>query len=663
MSRKGAKPFSKVDTTAFAQALAAAPRAALPAKLSPQLATLAAAPPKAGDWVYEIKFDGYRILGRLEDGRARLFTRNGHDWTGKMQSLAAEVEKLGIDDAWLDGEAVVMGADGLPSFNALQNAFDQAGTEAIILYVFDVPFLDGKDLRGVPLRTRRAILQARMGASVSDRVRFSEAFGADGASVLQSACKMGLEGVIAKRLDARYELRRTETWLKLKCHRRQEFVVGGFTDRAGGRQEVGSLLLGVYDDEGRLRSAGSVGTGWSAADGGALWKQLAKLEAKTSPFDAEYAPTKGRWSKRASGSERWVKPTTVAEVSFAEWTPDGSVRHASFEGLRVDKPATSIRRETAASVALPAPRASSSHRKAPPPIKVSNADRVIDASTGLKKIDLVRYYESVVEWILPHLKGRPTSLVRGPDGIGGELFFQKHGEKIGIPGIRELDPSLWPGHKGLLEIPSTEALVGAAQLNVIEFHTWNSTAKEIDRPDRMIFDLDPGEGVPWAHIQEAATLMRVLLTELGLASWLKTSGGKGLHVVVPLAPQFDYDTVKEFSKAVVVHLARTIPSRFVAKSGGGNRIGKIFVDYLRNGHGATTAAAFSARARPGLGVSIPIKWEQLSEVKSGAQWTIATARAYLSQHEEDPWAAYWANKQTLKRPMKTLGFAPPSARK
>jgi bifunctional non-homologous end joining protein LigD len=578
-----------------------------------------------------------------------------------MQTLAAEVEKLGIQNAWLDCEAVVIDANGLPSFNALQNAFDQAGTESIILYVFDVPFLDGKDLRGVPLGTRRAILQARLAASASDRVRFSDAFGADGVSVLQSACKMGLEGVIAKRLDARYELRRTETWLKLKCHQRQEFVVGGFTDRAGGRQEVGSLLLGVYDAEGRLRSAGSVGTGWSAADGAVMWKRLAKLEMKTSPFDAQYAPSKGRWSRRASGSERWVKPTTVAEVSFAEWTPEGSIRHGSFEGLRVDKPATSIRRENAASVGLPAPRASS-ERKPASSIKVSNADRVIDASTGLKKIDLVRYYEGVAEWILPHLKGRPTSLVRGPEGIGGELFFQKHGDRIGIPGIRELDASLWPGHKGLLEIPSAEALIGAAQLNVIEFHTWNSSVKRIDCPDRMIFDLDPGEGVAWPQIQEAATLMRVLLTQLGLASWLKTSGGKGLHVVVPLAAQFDYDTVNEFSKAVVVHLAQTIPSRFVAKSGGRNRIGKIFVDYLRNGHGATTAAAFSARARPGLGMSMPIEWEQLPEVKSGSQWTITTAREYLSFRREDPWAAYWSSQQTLKRPMKTLGFSPPTPR-
>jgi bifunctional non-homologous end joining protein LigD len=663
MSSRVAKPSSKAEASAIAQAVAAAPKAALPAKLSPQLATLAAAPPRAGAWVYEIKFDGYRILARLEGGRVRLFTRNGHDWTAKMQSLAAEVGKLGIQNAWLDGEAVVMGANGLPSFNALQNAFDHGGTEGIILYAFDVPFLDGKDLRSVPLGTRRAILQACMAASASDRVRFSDAFGADGVSVLQSACKMGLEGVIAKRLDSRYELRRSETWLKLKCHRRQEFVVGGFTDRAGGRKEVGSLLLGVYDHEGRLRSAGSVGTGWSAADGAALMKRLARLETKTSPFDAQHAPSKGRWSKRASGSERWVKPITVAEVSFAEWTPEGNVRHDSFEGLRTDKPATSIRRENAVSVGSPATRATSFHRKPASSTKVSNADRVIDASTGLKKIDLVRYYETVAEWILPHLKGRPTSLVRGPDGVGGELFFQKHGDKIGIPGIRELDPSLWPGHQGLLEIPSAEALVGAAQLNVIEFHTWNASTKRINTPDRMIFDLDPGQGIAWPQVQEAATLMRVLLTELGLASWLKTSGGKGLHVVVPLAAQLDYDTVNEFSKAVVMHLARTIPSRFVAKSGGGNRTGKIFVDYLRNGQGATTASAFSARARPGLGVSITIDWEQLPEVKSGSQWSITTARDYLLLRREDPWAAYWANKQTLKRPMKILGFPPPTPRK
>ncbi|HJV97354.1 MAG TPA: non-homologous end-joining DNA ligase, partial [Albitalea sp.] len=269
---------------------------------------------------------------------------------------------------------------------------------------------------------------------------------------------------------------------------------------------------------------------------------------------------------------------------------------------------------------------------------------------------------SVAEWMLPHLKGRPVSLLRGPNGLGGQLFFQKHDDKLTIPGMREFDPALWPGHPPMLELPSAEALVNAAQMNVIEFHTWNALAKNITRPDRMVFDLDPGEGVPWSRVQEAATLTHALLTELGLQAWLKTSGGKGLHVVVPLAPRLGEDIVRGFSQAVVEHLARTLPSRFVAKSGAANRVGKVFVDYLRNSHGATTAAAFSARARPGLGVSMPLAWEQLPALKSGAQWSIATAREYLSFQKTDPWAEYWTNRQTLTRPMKVLGYNPTPAR-
>jgi len=288
-------------------------------------------------------------------------------------------------------------------------------------------------------------------------------------------------------------------------------------------------------------------------------------------------------------------------------------------------------------------------------VKVSNAERVIDPSTGLKKLDLVRYYESVAEWMLPHLKGRPVALVRGPTGITGELFFQKHDDKLSIAGLRELDPAYWPGHPPMLEVPTADALVSAAQMNVIEFHTWNSTTRQIDKPDRIVFDLDPGEGVTWARVQEAALLTRTLLEELGLKAWLKTSGGKGLHVVVPLAPRLDYDTVKGFSQAVVQHLAQTVPSRFVAKSGASNRVGKVFVDYLRNGLGATTAAAFSARARPGLGVSMPVSWEQLPALKSAAQWNIATAREHLSFQKSDPWAGYWKCRQTLGKAMKRLG--------
>jgi len=332
----------------------------------------------------------------------------------------------------------------------------------------------------------------------------------------------------------------------------------------------------------------------------------------------------------------------VVEVAFAEWTPDGSVRHATFRGVRTDKPARAIRREQANAP----PTAEEPRAKPRLSVKISNPDRVIDPSTGLRKIDLIHYYESVADRILPHLRHRPVSLVRAPQGITGELFFQKHSDAK-INGLTRLDPGLWPGHDSLLSVDSVEGLISAAQLNTVEFHTWNSTTKRMDHPDRVVFDLDPGEGVTWARLQEAAVLTRTMLEELGLASWLKTSGGKGLHVVVPLAPKLDYEAVKDFSRAVVAHMAKTIPERFAAKSGGSNRVGRIFIDYLRNGHGQTTAAAFSARARRGLGVSMPVNWDELAALKGGAQWTIATAREHLSFEKSDPWADYWKSRQTL----------------
>ena len=629
--------------------LANAVDAALPATLAPQLATLSKAVPSSGEWISEVKFDGYRLMARIDEGRVRLITRGGHDWTSKLASLAGEVESLGIDSAWLDGEIVVLAADGTPDFNALQNAFDAARTDSIVYFLFDVPFLDGRDLRQVPLSSRRALLRQLLDAHPADHLRYSAEFIGEATSLLKAACEIKLEGLIAKRADAPYESRRSEAWLKLKCSERQEFVIGGFTERSNSGTEVGALLLGVHE-RGKLRYVGNVGTGWDAKTGQALKTRLARLEVDAPPFETgDLKP--GRWSRRAAGGERWVKPQLVAEVSFGEWTPDGKIRHAKFEGLRIDKPAQGVTREAAAAAANPGPGAS------PTKIKISNPDRVIDPSTGLKKIDLVRYYESVADWILPHLKGRPVSLVRGPQGIGGQLFFQKHPETR-VAAMTELDPALWPEHAALMQVDSVEALVSAAQMNVIEFHTWNATSKKIGQPDRMVFDLDPGEGTPWSRVKEAALLTRTLLEELALVGFLKTSGGKGLHVVVPLTPRDDWDTVKGLSQAVVQHLAQAIPDRFVAKSGPANRVGKLFVDYLRNSHGATTAAAFSARARPGLGVSMPIAWEQLQELKSGAQWTVQTAREYLSFQKVDPWADYWTTKQTLVSAMKALGYRP-----
>ncbi len=469
---------------------AGAVKAALPETLSPQLATLAAGIP-AGDWIFEIKFDGYRLMTRIDQGKARLITRGGHDWSAKMPGLVREIEEMGLKSAWLDGEIVVLGPTGSPDFNALQNAFDRGrGAEQIVYFLFDAPFFEGHDLRDVPQRERRQLLKAFLDEKSSDHVRFSADFDADAASILASACRMGLEGVIAKRADAPYTSRRSDAWLKLKCKLRQEFVVCGYTERSDNAAQVGSLLLGVHGTDGSLVSAGSVGTGWSSEEANDLKKRLEPLQVPKAPFAAG-ASKPGRWSKRLAGAERWVQPKLVAEVTFAEWTPDGQVRHASFVSLRSDKPAKAIVRELAKDFGS-GPSAKAQTKPASRGVKVSHAERVIDPTTGLTKLDLVRYYESVADFILPHLKGRPVSLVRGPQGVTGQLFFQKHGEKIGIPGIKELDPSLWPGHAALLEVDNTAALAGAAQLNVIEFHTWNSSKKAIGFPDRMIFDLDPG---------------------------------------------------------------------------------------------------------------------------------------------------------------------------
>ncbi len=631
-------------------ALALAEDAPLPQQLFPQLATLASAAPAGMQWIVENKFDGYRLLSRVDGKKVQLFTRNGHDWTSRLKTVAAAVAALELKSGWLDGEIVVLNANGVPDFNALQNSIDNAKTRDVVYFLFDLPFHAGKDLRPVPLSVRRARLATLIGDRAGDTLRFSQAFDVAPAQMLAAACQLGMEGVIAKRADAAYVSARTETWLKLKCGHRQEFVVIGFTDRAGARGEVGGLLLGYHGDDGRLRSGGSVGTGWNSKTGQELHAALAKLETEVPPVDpTTVAP--GRWSKRVAGSEHWVKPKMVVEVAFGEWTPDGNVRHPVFKGIRADKPAKLITRERSAG---PPPIASPAARKTT--VKVTNPERVIDPSTGFKKVDLVRYYQSIADFILPHLKGRPASLVRAPEGVAGKLFFQKHDESK-LPGMTQLASDLWPGHDALLAVDTEQALVSAAQMNVIEFHTWNSLAKSINKPDRVIFDLDPGEGVTWAMLQEAAVLMRTLLTELGLAAWLKTSGGKGLHVVVPLSPRLDYETVKKFSQAAVRYMAKVIPSRFVAVAGGGNRVGKIFIDYLRNGHAQTTAAAFSARSRPGLGVSMPISWDQLRAVKSGSQWSIATAREYVSFQKDDPWADYWKTKQSLGAAMKVLGVA------
>ena len=631
----------------------AAPAAKLPARLSPQLATLAeSAPLDAHDWIFELKFDGYRILARCDGKQVALITRNGNDWTHKLPTLHAALQKLGLPPGWYDGEIVVNGADGRPDFGALQRAFDAETTSEILYYLFDVPFFDGHDLRGQPVEARRALLQQLLQSlPTSPLVRFSDALDAAPRQLLAHACKLGLEGVIGKRRGSPYVTRRSGDWIKLKCGQRQEFVIGGYTAPQGAREGIGSLLLGVYDEDGQLRYAGNVGSGFDDTALRDLRRRLDALTVDTSPFTG-----------RAGGVRQplWVKPRLVAEVRFAQWTSGGAIRHAVFQGLRLDKKPAAIVRERAQPVIKENTMQDNAEPDSalPASFKVSHADRVIDRDSGARKIDLVRYYALVSKLMLVHLRGRPVSLVRAPAGVGGELFFQKHADTSKMPGVKQLAARLDPEHPPMLEVASAQGLLSAAQWNVVEFHTQNALASAYDTPNRLVFDLDPGKGVDWPAIQEAAVLLRAFLTELGLPAWLKTSGGKGLHVVVPIRPKHDWDTVKAFSQAIVAHMAELIPQRFVVKSGPSNRVGKIFIDYLRNGRGATTVCAWSARTRSGLGISVPLGWDELDKLKAGDQWSVGNVHSRLDVGNA-PWDGYARSAKGIDAAMKKLAFTPP----
>ena len=627
----------------------ARPAAPLPDTLKPALATLVDRPP-AGNWHYEIKFDGYRILARKQGRDVRLYTRNGHDWTERLPQQAKALAALDCGDSWLDGEVVVLGDNGLPDFQALQNAFERNAPKEILFYLFDAPFLNGEDLREQPVEARRAALKAAMESNRSAALRFSEDFSAAPQDIIESACALKLEGIIGKREGSSYVSRRTPEWIKLKCRLRQEFVIIGFSKPKGSRSGFGALLLGVHE-KGVLHYAGRVGTGFNEARLRELHARLKERERPTPPLDE---PPTGADARDV----HWVEPELVAEVEFAEWTREGVVRQASFIALRSDKPAGEIGHETPQPAESLTPRPDGKVVVAGVPI--SNPQRVIDPESGGKKQDLARFYADIADWILPFLNDRPVSLVRAPDGVEGEQFFQKHAERLSIPNIRHLDQSLDPGHPRLMEIDSLQALIGAVQMGTIELHTWGATHDRIETPDLFVLDLDPDPALPWRSMQEAAQLCLSVLDELGLDAYLKTSGGKGLHIIVPLQRKAGWDEVKAFSKAFARFMAHQLPDRFSATSGPKNRIGKIFIDYLRNNRGSSTVCAYSVRARPGLAVSVPIARDELHDLHGAAQWNIFNLRERLDALAGDPWQGY-ENRQTLTAKMwKQLGAKPPS---
>ncbi|AZF63819.1 DNA ligase D [Pseudomonas sp. LBUM920] len=623
---------------------------ALPEQLAPQLATLVDRAPE-GDWQYEIKFDGYRMLARIRDGDVRLFTRNGNDWTDRLPRQVKALQTLKLKDSWLDGEVVSLNGEGLPDFQALQNAFDIGRSLDIVYYLFDAPFLDGQDQRSAPVQERRAALKSALSASRSKLLRFSEAFAANQRDIFESACDLALEGVIGKRVGSPYVSSRNADWIKLKCRLRQEFVIIGYTRPQGSRSGFGALLLAVNDDSG-LVYAGRVGTGFDQASLKAIYAQLTPLERKTSPLHIPLTSAQAR-------GVHWVEPQLVGEVNFAEWTREGVVRQASFVALRTDKPVAQIIHELprkATSVTKAAPKA----KKVSSGVNITHPDRVIDKQSGTQKQQLADFYQGISAWILPFLQHRPVSLLRAPEGIEGEQFFQKHSERLAIPNIKQLDPALDPGHARLLEIDTTDALIGAVQMGTVELHTWGATVDKIETPDLFVLDLDPDPALPWKAMLEAAQLTLSVLDEIGLQAFVKTSGGKGLHLVVPLVRRDGWDSVKAFAKAIAQFMSAQLPERFTATSGPKNRIGKIFIDYLRNARGASTVAAYSVRARPGLPVSVPVSREELNGLRGAQQWTVANLHERLDKLKADPWAGY-ANRQKITKKMwDKLGAKPPA---
>jgi bifunctional non-homologous end joining protein LigD len=602
-----------------------AKKAKLPAFVTPQLATLVTAPPKSGNWVYEVKYDGYRMLARIAGGEVALFTRAGNDWTGKLPHLAQALGKLGVEDAWLDGEIVVPGADGRASFQALQNAFDAGADSKIVYYVFDAPYLDGKDLRQLPLKARKQKLKAKFARPVTG-VRFSDDLTGSAQKVLEHACKLRLEGLIAKQADAVYQAGRTRTWLKLKCRLRQDFVIAGYTAPKGSRSGFGALVVGVYEKPRKLVYAGKVGTGFDEERLSTLLHKFSSLKTSESPL--ENPP-------REKGIT-WLRPKLVAEVEFAERTNEGIIRQGSFMGLRQDMPAKAVGVEKA---------------QTPPEvetqIRITHPDRLIYPSLKFSKGDLARYYAEVADWMLPHVANRPLTLVRCPDGAEAKCFYQRHLGMGASPGDLKTFARLGSSKGKYLYLESKRGILSAVQNGAVEFHTWGASVPDAKHPDRITMDLDPGPGVTWGNLVKATKLTRTLLEKLGLKCFLKTTGGKGLHVVAPLEPKLEWDEVKEFTRLVAEFLVKAEPGLFVAQMSKAKRKGRVFVDYLRNAETASAVSAYSARARKEAGVSTPLEWDELGRADVRARFTVKSVPKRLAKLTLDPWAEYSSTRQSI----------------
>lgn len=630
----------------------------LPAFVEPQLTRLVDQPPSGAGWVHEVKFDGYRMQLRVESGKAKMLTRKGLDWTEKFSAIAKVAAKL--PDCIIDGEVCALDHNGAPDFAALQAALSDGKSQDLIFFVFDLLFAEDEDLRPLPLSERKARLERLLSkARAGTQLRFVEHFTSGGDAVLQSACRMNLEGIVSKRLDAPYTSGRGDSWTKAKCRAGHEVVIGGWSTTAG---KFRSLLVGVNRGD-HLVYVGRVGTGYSADKVKRLMPRLKEMAAATSPFSGKGAP-------RHEPGVHWLKPELVAEIEFAGWTGDGNVRQAAFKGLRADKPAAEIQAEKPMKTKLAEPKAgtkksSKKMQKASTSgsvvmnVPISNPDKALwpDAGDGepVTKLDLARYFEAMGDWILPHIKGRPCSLVRAPDGIDGEQrFFQRHAgqgqsnlfSQVKVSGDR----------KPYLQIDRVEALAAVAQAGGLELHPWNCAPGKPDVPGRFVFDLDPSEGLDFDDVISAAKELKDRLEALGLVSFAKTTGGKGLHVVTPFdaGKSIGWPEAKAIAREICARMAADSPDKYLVNMSKAKRRGKIFLDYLRNDRMATAVAPLSPRARPGATVSMPLEWNAVKKGLDPKRFTVRTAPGLIAKSKA--WKDYAKSEKPLLPVLKKLAL-------